>query len=184
RDLRELLRQLDALSLAAGERRRRLAELDVVEADVVECLELPPDLRDLREELQRFLDRHLEYLRDVLALEANLERLAVVARALARLARNVDVGQEVHLDLDLAVALARLAAAAADVEREPARLVPAHLRLGGQRVELADRREEVGVGRRVRPRRAADRRLVDVDHLVEDVDALHRFPLTPLLPPL
>jgi hypothetical protein len=38
-------------------------------------------------------------------LEAHLERLAVVSRALARLARHVHVGQEVHLDLDLAVAL-------------------------------------------------------------------------------
>ena len=33
-------------------------------------------------------------------------------------------------------------------------------------------REEVGVGGRVRARRAADRRLVDVDHLVEHLDAL------------
>src|SRR5213079_2558313 len=48
----------------------------------------------------------------------DLERLPVVARALARLARDVDVGQEVHLDLDLPVALARLAAPAAHVERE------------------------------------------------------------------
>ncbi len=172
RDLRQLLRELDALRLAARQRRGGLAEPDVVEPDVVERLELAPDLRDLREERERLLDRHVQHLGDVLALEAHLQRLAVVARALARLARDVHVGQEVHLDLDLPVALARLAPAAADVEREPARLVAAHLRLRRQRVELADRREEVGVGRRVRPRRAPDRRLVDVDHLVEALDPL------------
>ena len=135
-------------------------------------LQAPADLRDLREELQRLLDRHLEHVGDRLALEAHLERLAVVALALARLARDVDVGQEVHLDLDLPVALARLAAAALDVEREPAGLVAAHLRVGRQRVQLADVREQVGVRRRVRARRAADRALVDLDHLVEGLDAL------------
>src|SRR5438874_11135097 len=78
-----------------------------------------------------------------------------------------------HLDLDLSVALARLATSAADVEGETARFVAAHLRLGRERVELADVREEVCVRRRVRARRAADRLLVDLDHLVEDVDPLH-----------
>ena len=128
--LRQLGRELDALRLAARQRRRRLAELDVVEPDVVQRLQPPPDLRDLREEAQRLLDGHLEHVGDRLALVADLERLAVVAPALADLARDVDVGQEVHLDLDRAVALARLAAAALDVEREAARLVAAHLRLG------------------------------------------------------
>ena len=172
RDLRELRGELHALRLAPGERRRRLAELDVVEADVVQRLQPAPELRDLGEEPQRFLDRHLEHVRDRLALEAHLERLAVVAAPMAGLARHVDVGQEVHLDLDRPVALAGLAAPAAHVEREAARLVAAHLRLGRERVELADVVEELRVRRRVRPRRAPDRRLVDVDHLVEDVDPL------------
>ena len=175
RHLAELGGELDALRLAAGERRRRLAERHVVETDVVQRLQAPADLRDLREEGERLLDRHLEHVGDRLPLEAHLERLAVVALALARLARDVDVGQEVHLDLDLAVALAGLAAAALDVEREAARLVAAHLRVGRQRVQLADVREEVGVRGRVRARRAADRALVDLDHLVEHVDALDRL---------
>ena len=67
---------------------------------------------------QRVFDRHLEHVGDGQAAEADLERLAVVALALAHLARHVDVGQEVHLDLHEAVALARLAAAALHVERE------------------------------------------------------------------
>ena len=129
RDLRELLRELDPLRLAARERRRGLAELHVVEPDVVQRLQPPADLRDLGEERERLLDRHREHVRDRLPLEAHLERLAVVARALAGLARDVDVREEVHLDLDRPVALARLAAAAAHVEREAAGLVAAHLRV-------------------------------------------------------
>src|SRR4029077_7334144 len=119
----ELLCQLDPLGLAPGQGGRRLTELDVVEPDVVEGLELAAQLRDLGEEGECLLDRHRQHVRDGLALEANLERLAVVAGALAGLAGDVDVGQEVHLDLDLSVALAGFAAAPADVEREPAGLV-------------------------------------------------------------
>ena len=129
------------------------------------------DLRDVLEELERLLDRHLEHVRDRLALEADVERLAVVALAVALLARHVDVRQEVHLDLDLPVAAADLAAPALDVEREAAGLVAARPRLGRARVELADVVEDARVGGRVRARRAADRRLVDVDDLVDAVDA-------------
>ena len=70
------------------------------------------------EEGQRVLDRHVEHLVDALALVVDLQRLAVVALALADVAGHVDVGQEVHLDLDHAVALAGLAAPALDVEAE------------------------------------------------------------------
>ena len=124
------LGQLDALGLAAGERRRGLAELDVVEADVVQRLQHRPNLRHVREVLQRFLHVHLQHVVDVLALEADLQRLAVEAPALADRAGHPDVGEEVHLQPVGAVALARLAAAARLVEAEAARLVAAHLRLG------------------------------------------------------
>ena len=130
------------------------------------------DLRHVLEELDRLVDRHLQHVGDGLALEADLERLAVVALAVALLAGHVDVGQEVHLDLDLAVALAGLAAAALDVEAEAAGLVAARSRLLGLGEELADVVEDAGVGGRVGARRAADRRLVDVDDLVDLVEAV------------
>ena len=129
RDLRQLAGELDALRLAAGERRGRLAEADVVEPDVVQRLQLALDLRDVLEEVERLLDGHRQHVGDRLALEAHLERLAVVALAVALLAGHVDVRQEVHLDLDLPVAAADLAAPALDVEREAARLVAARARL-------------------------------------------------------
>ena len=136
---RQLGRQLDPLRLAARQRRRRLAEVDVAEPDVVERLELGPDVRHRREEVERLGDRHLEDVGDRPALVVDLERLAVVALALADLARDVDVRQELHLDLEDPVALAVLAAAALDVEAEPARRVAADARLGDAGEELADR---------------------------------------------
>src|SRR6185312_6437678 len=169
--LTQLLGELDALRLAAGERRRLLADMDVVEADAVQERQHVAHARHRLEELERLFHRHVEHVGDRLALEQYLERLAVVALALADVASDVDVGQEVHLDLDDAVALAGLAAAALDVEREAARLVAARLALGQGGEPFADRREGAGIGRRVGPRRAADRRLVDVDDLVDMLQA-------------
>src|SRR3546814_12140092 len=73
--------------------------------------------------------------------------------------------------LDQAVAGARFAAAALDVEREAAGLVAARLAFGQPREPIADLGEGAGIGRRVRARGAADRRLIDVDHLVELLEA-------------
>jgi hypothetical protein len=80
---------------------------------------MPVDARNRFEEAGCLLDRHVQHLGDVAALVVDLQRVPVVPGALAHLARHVDVGQEVHLDLDRAVAGAVLAAAALDVEGEP-----------------------------------------------------------------
>ncbi len=117
--------QLDALGLAAGEGGGALPQADVGEPHVEQRLQAAGDGRYRAEEFQRFLHGHLEHLVDALALVGDLQRLAVVALALAHVAGHVDVGQEVHLDLDHALALARLAAPALDVEREAPRLVAA-----------------------------------------------------------
>ena len=85
-------------------------------------------------------------------LVEHLERLAVVAAAAARLARDEDVGQEVHLHPAHAVALAGLAAASLHVEGEAPGPVAPRARLGHQAEELADEAEGAGVGRRVRAR--------------------------------
>ena len=97
----------------------------------------------------------------------HLERLAVIALTLADLARDVDIRQEVHLDLQQAVAGAGLAAAAANVEREAPGIVAAQLRVlrGGK--EAADIVKQAGIRRRVGARRAADGTLVNVDDLVQ-----------------
>src|SRR6202042_3934141 len=108
--------ELDALCLTARQRRRGLPQPHITEPDVVQRLYSPVDLGDVREELTRLLDRHLQNLGDVLPLEAHLERLPVVALAVALLARHVNVRQEVHLDLDLPIPSAHLAPSTLDIE--------------------------------------------------------------------
>src|SRR5690606_19048666 len=108
------------LRLAAGKRRRLLADMDIGEADAVERLHLLAEGGNGAEEDFGLLDGHVEDIGDRFALEGDFQRLAIVALALADVAGDVDVGQEVHLDLDDAVALAGLAASALDVEGETA----------------------------------------------------------------
>ena len=130
------------------------------------------DGRDVLQQGQRLIDRELEHVGDGLASIVNVERLPVVPPPLAFLARHVHVGQEVHLDADDAVALARFAAPALDVEREAARLEPSLPGLGQHRKQLADEREQARVGGRVAAWGAPDGRLVDLDHLVDQIDAV------------
>ena len=76
-----------------------------------------------------------------------------------------------HLDLDGAVARARLATTTLHVKGEPSGLVAADLGLLDLGEELADLVEHAGVGRRVRSWRATDWLLVNGDDFVEVRDA-------------
>ena len=165
--LHQFAGQLDPLGLAARERGRGLAELEIVEPHVVQRLQLVADLGNVFEVVERLLHVHFQHVGDRLAFEADLQRLAIEAMPLANRASDPDVGQKIHLQPVRAVSLARLAAAAGDVEAESARLVAAGLRLGQLGVQIANLVEQLDVGGRVRARRAADRRLIDGDQLVE-----------------
>ena len=90
--------------------------MHIAKPDVVQGFELLADARLVGEQGERILDGEFEHFADREAAEPHLERFTVVALALARLAGHVDVGQEVHFDLDEAVALARFAAPALHVE--------------------------------------------------------------------
>src|SRR5690606_1040526 len=80
--------------------------------------------------------------------------------------------QEVHLDLDDTVALASLAAAALDIEREASGLIPASLGFWKPGKPIADRREGARIGSRIGAWGAADRRLIDVADLVDQLQTL------------
>ncbi len=166
--------QLDPLGLAAGQRRRRLAQLHVIQAHVVQRLQFVADLGDVLEQVQRLLDVHLQHLGDRAVLELDLQRLAVVAVAFAHRAGDPDVGQEIHFQPRRAVAFAGLATAASHVEAEPARLVAPPPRLGHLGEQVADVVEHLDVRAGIGPRRAADRRLVDRDQLVQMLQPFDR----------
>src|SRR5262249_5077884 len=121
--LRKLLRKLDPLRLAARERSRRLAKLDVPESHIHQRLKLALYLRNVLEQRQRFLNRSVQQIGDRTTLVLHRKRLAVVPSAATHIAQHVDVREKIHLDAFQPVALTRLATAALHVEREAPWLV-------------------------------------------------------------
>src|SRR5262245_21621 len=172
--LHQLAGQLDPLGLAPGERGRRLAELDVVQAHVMQGLELVPHVRDVLEQHQQLLDVHLQHVGDRFVLELDLQRLAAEPLAFADGARHPDVREKIHFQPRAAVAFAGFAAAAFHVEAEATGLVAAALGLRQLAEQVADFVEDFDIGAGVGARRAADRRLVDGDQLVEVLQPFDR----------
>src|SRR5437016_13298327 len=109
--------QLHALRFASGKRSGGLAQPQVAESDLFEDAKLLGNLRSLGEELQRFLHREVEDFVNILSPVPDIEHLGLVARPLAFLAHQFDVGEKLHLNRDEAVAVAGRAAAAANVVR-------------------------------------------------------------------
>jgi len=167
RDLGELGGEFHSLGFSAGKGCGRLAQMDVSQPDVVEGLEFSFDGRDAFEEVERFFDCHVEDIGDGMASVLDLQSLSIVALALTDFAGDVDVGEEMHLDLDDAVTFARLAPSSFDVEAESARTVASDLCFGKLGKEVPYVREEPGVGGRIGTRGPSDGRLVDVDDFVD-----------------
>ena len=168
----EFLGEFDALGFAAGQGGGLLADLDVAEADFEQHGELFADGRHGLEEFDAVFDCHVQHVGDGFALEFHFQGFAVVAVAVADVAGDIDIGQEVHFDLDQAVARAGFAAPAFDVEAEAAGFVAAGQRFRQAGEPIADVGEAAGIGRGVGARGAADGGLIDVDHLVEVVQPI------------
>src|SRR5690606_11526116 len=173
--LGKLVDELDALRFAARERRALLPEGEVAEAYVLKKRETAMDGRVRGEDLDRLVHAHREHLADGPAAQPHAERLGIEARAAAGLAGDLHVGQEGHLDLLDALALALGAAPAGGVEREADRRPAAHARLGGVGEEAPDVVPEADVGGWAGARRLADRRLVDLEHALDRLRAGDRL---------
>ena len=172
------------MGLAAGEGGGGLSQADVAQAHVPHGLQFGLDAGEVDEKLQRLVHGHVEDVGDALAAKGYLQGFPVVAAALADLAGDGDIGQELHLDLVVSIALAGLAAASLHVEGEPARRIAAHPGFGKTGEQVPDGGEGPGVGGRVAPRGAPDGRLVDVHDLVHALYAQELAVLAGYVPAL
>ena len=165
--LRQERSELHALALAARKRRGGLSEPDIPQPDLLQRTEPLDDpfaggvFLLLAEEGDRIVHRHLQYVVDRLFAVADFENLILEALAAAGFAHQLHVGHELHADLDESLALALLAAAAGDVEREVRGVESRPLGVGLVGVEFADLVVGLDVGHGVRPRGFADRVLID-----------------------
>ena len=160
----EVARELQPLRLAPGKRRHRLAEPHVLQAHVHQRLQTCNDFRAVGEKYRRFRDRHLQYVRDRLALDGQLQHLGAETLAVAVGTTQVDVGKELHLHVFEAVAAAGRAAAVARVKAEGAGGIAALLCRRLLCVKIADRIPGTHVARRVGASSASYRALVHHHH--------------------
>ena len=148
--------------------------MDVAQAHIDQGLQLLADLRHVGEHGKRVFNGEVEDVGDGMAVEFDCQRLLIVAAAVADFALHVHVGHEVHFNAALTVALAGLATAACHVEAEASGLIAALAGLGEHGEEVADGREDLGIGGGVGARGAANGGLVDADHLVKLLGAGER----------
>ena len=165
--VRHVAGQLQPLGLAAGKRVGRLAQPHVVQAHVDQPLQPGLHLGLAAEERERLADGHLQHVGDVAAAVGHVEDLVAVAGAVALAALHVHVGQKLHVDLDVAVAVAGVAPPAVDVEAEMAGVVVPRAGLDRVGEDGANLVERLQVGHRIGARRAADGALIDHDHVVD-----------------
>jgi hypothetical protein len=175
RTFRELGDQLDALRLAARQRRARLAQRQVPEADILQQAQGVMDGRMRSEELHRIVDIHLQQVAHRFATPQHRQRLGIEAPAATGITQHFHVGQKIHLDGLHALAFAGRAASLAGVEGKTAGGVAGDFCLGRPRIDLPDRVPEADVGGGAGTRGLADRRLVDLEHAIDVLDAAHRF---------
>src|ERR1700736_2183955 len=98
---------------------------------------------------------------------AHRQSFRIVAAATAHFAHDVYVGKKIHLDAPQAVTLASLAAATLHVKTKTSGLVSALARFRKHRKKIANGRENACISCGIRTGSSADRRLVDLDDLVD-----------------
>ncbi len=169
----EFCRQFHALRLAAGHGGGGLAQVDIAQPHFLKGLEFAQNFIMVRKEGHRFIDGHIEHIGNIFSFVPHFQGFPVVPRAVAHFAGHVDIRKKLHFYLDDAIAVASLAAAAFHIETEATRFVAPHFRLRGLAVKFANIIEYTGIGGRIRPGRAADGLLIDVDDLIHVLHAFH-----------
>src|SRR3984957_9372953 len=108
-----------------------------------------------------------------MAFVTNGESFRVVAFAAADFAGHVNVRKKIHLDATLAISLASFAAAAFHVKAETSRAVSALAGFRKHGKKIAYGRENTAVSGRIRTRRAAYGRLIDLNNFVDVLDSFN-----------
>ena len=125
---RQEIGELDSLALSAGKGGGTLTKLDVRKADIHEWLKLVGNLfRQFlalgAEEIDRFRNRHIQDVIDVLSLVSDFQDVRLETLSSAGFADHSDIGHELHRNPDETVSLALRATSAFLVEGEEGRCV-------------------------------------------------------------
>ncbi len=172
--------ELQALRFAAGQSRHRLAEAQVFEADFGERTQGAQYVWIGGEIVDGFGNRHVEHIGDALCRfslgrNRDFEEFRAIAPPVAIGTTQIDIGQELHFDVFEPVAAAGRTTTVTRIEAEHAGLVGTLFRHRRFREQVADRVEGANVTCRIGTCRAADRRLIDHDHVPDQVRTVQRL---------
>ena len=161
----------NALRLSPAKCCRRLTQSEVTEAHFHEQVQRFCNLRNILEEFRRIGNAHIENFGDVLALIIDFASGIVKALTAAHIACHLHARENMHVHDFHACAFAGIAATALHVKAETALTVTANLAFFHAGEKVADIVPNLGVRCRVASRRAANRCLVDFNHLVDILEA-------------
>src|SRR6185503_2843972 len=147
--LQQVRSELDALRFAAGQRRRRLAQPQVAQPNVIQNTQAIRNLLHFTKETDRLAHSHVQHFVNILAAITNVENLLFETRAFAFFAHQLHVSKKLHLNGDCSVALANLAAPTRKIEREVRRIKSSRLSFTRARKDFAYRVVHLDVRHRV-----------------------------------
>ena len=130
------------------------------------------------EEFACFIDCHIKYIVDTLTLILDFQCLPVIPLSMTDLTWYIYICQEMHLNLDDTIATARLTSATCNIERESSLRVTHCLCIFCVREQITDQIKDPCISCRVRTWASADRRLVDIDNLIQLVQSCDIIMLT------
>ena len=123
------------------------------------------------EEMKSLFHRHIQHIINTFPLIFDLQRLPVVPLSLADLTGYIHIRKKMHLNLQDSVAAAGLAPAAFHIKTETSLLISPCLCIRRSCEQFPDQVKHSRICGRVGLWRPADRRLVNIDHLVQLLDS-------------
>ena len=160
--------QLYPLRLAAGERGRRLPQPQIAETNFVQHAQFVRDFGGIGEMVHPLTDRHLQNFVNIFTAIANFQDLGFEALALALLAHQFDIRQELHFHHNRAVTLASLAASTGDVEGKMSCRKAALVGFRSCSKQLAHTVKSFYISDGIGARRAPNRRLIHQYHFINE----------------
>ena len=167
--------QLDTLGFPSGELGGWLAQLDIAQPYLFQGFQMAEDGWMVLKEFHSLGHIHIQHIKDALALVFDFQGFPVVALSFADFAGHINIGEEMHLDLDDTVSAAGFAAPSFNVEAEATLFIAPQLRFRQLGEQVPDGGENAGVRSRIGSGGSTDGRLVDVDDFVDMLQALDGF---------
>ena len=167
--------QLDTLCFTTGQLCRRLSQADIRKSHIIKCFDLPAYGGNILKKLHGFFYSHVQYIVDIFVFVFYFQCFSVVTFTLADFTWNIYISQEVHLDLDDPVSAAGLTSAALYIKAESALLVASCLGISRRCKKIPDLIKHASVSSRVGSGGTSNRRLINIDHLVQLLQSLNGF---------